>query len=271
MTDQYAVIGHPISHSKSPLIHEAFARQTGQDIRYEKLLAPLDGFAEMVHSLKAKGYMGANVTVPFKFEALAICSELSERAEAAGAVNTLIFSQNAIRGDNTDGIGLVNDVLYNLQVEIKDKRVLLLGAGGAAQGVLLPLLQQQPAQLTIANRQVDKAHFMMQKIASQFSIQNVSVCEYSVLNQPFDMVINATSAGLTNAALPISMDVFSKHTLAYDMMYGKETPFMVQAASQGARVADGLGMLVEQAAEAFYLWRGVRPLTAPVIAVIRAL
>lgn len=272
MTDLYAVIGNPIAHSKSPLIHAEFAKQTQQSIHYERILAPLDGFANCVHGLIANGYKGANVTVPFKLEAYAFCDELSERAKAAGAVNTLTFEAGKIKGDNTDGIGLVNDIVGNLKVEMADKRILLLGAGGAAQGVLLPLLNEHPAQVIIANRSVEKAHLMVQKIATQVAIQNVLVCEYSQLVGGFDIVINATSAGLTASVLPIADHVFAtKKTLAYDMMYGFETPFMAQASANKARVADGLGMLVEQAAEAFYLWRKVRPLTDPVIDMIRAL
>jgi shikimate dehydrogenase len=272
MTDQYAVIGNPIAHSKSPLIHAEFARQTQQPISYERILAPLDGFANTVRELIANGFKGANVTVPFKLEAYALCDVLSERAKAAGAVNTLIFEAGEIKGDNTDGVGLVNDIVGNLKVEIANKRILLLGAGGAAQGVLLPLLNQHPAQITIANRSVEKAHFMVQKIAMQVALQNVLVCDYASLNDGFDIVINATSVGLTDAVLPIADVIFTaKNTLAYDMMYGFETPFIKQASANKASVANGLGMLVEQAAEAFYLWRHVRPLTLPVIGMIRAL
>ena len=272
MTDQYAVIGNPIVHSKSPLIHTEFARQTLQVISYERILAPLDGFAQTVRELITNGFKGANVTVPFKLEAYALCDVLSERAKAAGAVNTLIFEGGKIKGDNTDGVGLLNDIVCNLKVEVTNKRVLLLGAGGAAQGVLLPLLNQRPAQVTVANRSVEKAHFMVQKMATQVALQNVLVCDYVSLNDGFDIVINATSAGLTESVLPIPDVIFTaKNTLAYDMMYGFETPFMKQASANKANVADGLGMLVEQAAEAFYLWRHVRPLTSPVIDMIRAL
>lgn len=272
MIDQYAVIGNPIAHSKSPLIHTEFAVQTQQSISYERILAPLDGFANAVRELIANGFKGANVTVPFKLGAYALCDVLSERAKAAGAVNTLIFEAGKIKGDNTDGVGLVNDIVFNLKVEVTNKRILLLGAGGAAQGVILPLLNQYPAQLTIANRSVEKAHFMVQKMATQVALQHVLVCDYASLNDGFDIVINATSAGLTESVLPISDRVFSsQNTLAYDMMYGCETPFMKQASANKANVADGLGMLVEQAAEAFYLWRNVRPLTLPVIDMIRAL
>jgi shikimate dehydrogenase len=272
MIEKYAVIGNPIAHSKSPLIHGEFAKQTQQQISYERVLAPLDGFADTVHALIANGFKGANVTVPFKFDAYALCDELTVRAKAAGAVNTLIFEEGKIKGDNTDGIGLVNDIIGNLKVEIANKRILLLGAGGAAQGVLLPLLSQRPAQLTIANRSVEKAHMMVQKVTAQLVVQDVLVTDYSNLKEAYDVVVNATSAGLTESVLPISDCVFSApNSLAYDMMYGVKTPFMAQASANNSRVVDGLGMLVEQAAEAFYLWRNVRPLTSPVIEMIRAL
>jgi shikimate dehydrogenase len=278
--DHYAVIGNPISHSKSPLIHAAFAAQTKQNISYQPILAPLDGFAATVRDLIAQGFKGANVTVPFKFEAFALCDNLSERAFAAGAVNTLTFENGKINGDtiingdNTDGIGLVNDITLNLGHALQAACILVLGAGGAAQGVMLPLLISNPASITIANRSMERAHFMAQKFAAAHSICNIAVCSYEnlmppFLTQPFDVIINATSTGLTETKLNLCDDIFGTKTLTYDMMYGRETPFMAQARENGARVSDGLGMLVEQAAEAFYLWRGVRPETAPVMAQIR--
>lgn len=268
MTDKYAVIGNPIAHSKSPLIHEAFAKQTGEDISYERILAPLDGFSTTVNDLIAKGYKGVNVTVPFKFEAYALANKRSERALSAGAANTLIFDGQSIQADNTDGAGLVRDLEQNLQYPLAGRRVLLLGAGGAGEGVLQPLLSAKPAVLVIANRSADKALTM----AAKADARNVKGCGFNDLaGQQFDVVINATSAGLSDAALPIPDSVFAGGCLAYDMMYGRETPFMKQARAHGARVADGLGMLVEQAAEAFYLWRGVRPQTQPVMDMLRAL
>lgn len=268
MTDKYAVIGNPIAHSKSPLIHAAFAKQTLQDMRYEAILAPLDGFSATVHDLIDKGYKGVNVTVPFKFEAYALATEHSARALSAGAANTLIFDGQSIKADNTDGAGLVRDLEQNLHSPLAGRRVLLLGAGGAAEGVLQPILAANPAVVLIANRSADKALAMAARAAEV----NVCGCAFSELSgQQFDVVINATSAGLTDAALPIPDTVFAEGCLAYDMMYGRQTPFMQQARAQGARVADGLGMLVEQAAEAFYLWRGVRPLTQPVMAMLRTL
>ena len=270
-TEKFAVIGHPIEHSKSPLIHQAFARQFGKTMTYEKLLAPLDGFAATIKQLQLAGYRGVNVTVPFKFEAFEVSQTLSERATAAGAVNTLSFQGGHISGDNTDGCGLVNDILKHWQRTIDGQKVLLLGAGGAAQGVILPLLAQQPAVLTVANRSLDKAQVMVDRFKADAQLHEVSltVKTFDELSEGYDVVINATSAGLQAEALPVNDTIFYAHSLAYDMMYGRETLFMQQAHAAGAQVADGLGMLVEQAAEAFYLWHGVRPETAPVIQSLR--
>ncbi|WP_029147555.1 shikimate dehydrogenase [Methylophilus sp. 5] len=264
---KYAVIGHPIEHSKSPLIHQAFAQQFNLSIVYEKVLAPLDGFMATVKRLQAEGFLGANVTVPFKFEAFDASQALSARAQAAGAVNTLSFQSSQLVGDNTDGCGLVNDILKHQHTALAGKKVLLLGAGGAAQGVMLPLLEQQPLQLTVANRSLDKAQAMADRFAAdaERSRTVLQVHTFADLSQTYDVVINATSAGLTESKLAIPAVVFKPGMLAYDMMYGRETPFMQQARAAGAQVADGLGMLVEQAAEAFSLWHGVRPETAPVI------
>lgn len=275
MKDKYAVIGNPIAHSKSPQIHAAFAIQTAHQLSYEAVLAPLDGFAATVQDLIVQGYKGANITVPFKFEAFALCDHLSERALAAGAVNTLTFAAGNINGDNTDGAGIINDITLNLAHDLQATQILVLGAGGAAQGVMLPLLNANPSSITIANRSLEKAHFMVQKFAANHAICNIAVCSFEKLTapflmQPFDVVINATSTGLTETALNLSDEIFSVKTLAYDMMYGIETPFMAQARAAGAQVSDGLGMLVEQAAEAFYIWRGVRPAAAPVIAMLRS-
>lgn len=266
MTDKYAVIGNPIAHSKSPLIHAAFAKQMHQDMRYETILAPLDSFDKTVKKLIAQGYKGANVTVPFKIEAFNLCDELSERAKYAGAANTLIFSANQTNGDNTDGIGLVSDIQNNLKHTLQGARILLLGAGGAAQGVVLPLLNTHPDSIIIANRTLEKAQQIVDRTKG---VALVSANTFENLKGQFDVIINATSAGLTDASLPIANSIFAKGSLAYDMMYSRETPFMAQARAAGAQVADGLGMLVEQAAEAFYLWRDVRPETAPVIAMLR--
>lgn len=268
MPDRYVVIGNPVAHSKSPEIHARFATQTNQQLVYERLLAPLDGFASTVHALISQGGKGANVTVPFKLEAHALATVLTERASAAGAVNTLKFDDGVILGDNTDGIGLVADIVQNAGVSIRNKRVLLLGAGGAARGVMLPVLNEQPAELVIANRTVSKAA----ELAEQFRARgNVRASDFALVQEEFDLVINATSASLDSELPPVASSVFGPRTLAYDMMYGKQpTVFMRFAAQCGASVRDGLGMLVEQAAESFYVWRGVRPETAPVFAELRA-
>lgn len=265
MTDKYAVIGNPIGHSKSPVIHKAFAEQTGEDISYEAILAPLDGFEATVSNLIAKGYKGANVTVPFKFEAYQLCDSLSERVLSAGfgAVNTLTNVNGKLHGDNTDGIGLRNDIEKNLAFDISKKHILILGAGGAAHGVLNSLLGA--SSITIANRTLEKALELVMGIKSC----EANASTFDSLERSYDLIINATSAGLTDTALPIPSCVFAPGCLAYDMMYGRETPFMKQAREAGAQVADGLGMLVEQAAEAFYIWRGARPLTQPVIELLR--
>ncbi len=272
MTDKYAVIGNPIAHSKSPIIHKAFAEQTGEDISYEAILAPLDGFEVTVKSLIAQGYKGANVTVPFKFEAFNLCDELTQRAQLAGAVNTLTFKQNKIFGDNTDGVGLVSDITQNLNIAINQKTVLLMGAGGAAYGVVLPLLEAG-ALLSVANRTPEKAMQLANTFNQlQLGKQKINAGNFVIFkNQSFDIVINATSTGLTDDLPDISENNFAKNALTYDMMYGRETPFMSLARAAVAQVADGLGMLVEQAAEAFYIWRKVRPDTQPVIQMVRSL
>ncbi|MDD2684903.1 MAG: shikimate dehydrogenase [Gallionella sp.] len=266
MTDRYAVIGNPISHSKSPLIHAMFAAQTGQDISYEAIEAPLDGFAATITRLRTTGYRGCNVTVPFKFEAFKLATELSERALSAQAVNTLLLRDDSIVGDNTDGLGLGRDIQENLQTRLDAKRVLLLGAGGAAYGVVLPLLQTG-ASMTVVNRTTAKADELARHFAAHGHIATHSFD--SLAGQQFDIVINATSSGLSNELPPLPETIFAPDALAYDMMYGRETPFMAFARERGARVADGLGMLVEQAAEAFFIWRGVRPDTHAVLSRLR--
>jgi shikimate dehydrogenase len=265
---RYVVIGNPIAHSKSPDIHARFAAQTQQHLDYARLLAPLDGFAAAVRDFIAQGGQGANVTVPFKLDAHALATRLTARARAAGAVNTLHFTGDDILGDNTDGIGLVADIVRNAGVVIAGKKVLLLGAGGAARGVVLPLLAEQPAELVIANRTPATAEELVRQFAAQGPVR---AALFAQLQQPFDIVINATSASLSAAVPPISANVLQGTTLAYDMMYGAQpTVFLQFAAAHGALVRDGLGMLVEQAAESFFLWRGVRPDTAPVLAALRA-
>lgn len=273
MMDKYAVVGNPISHSKSPDIHAEFAKQTNQNMQYEAVLAPLDGFAETVTRLAGEGYKGVNVTVPFKFEAFQFANQLRMPAKQAGAVNTLIFSEEHVIGENTDGVGLVRDIEQNLHKPIQSKRVLILGAGGAAEGVLHPILNAAPSQVVVANRSVEKAVKMIDKVKSLVQYQSVNLRASTfegLTNQKFDIVVNATSTGLSDTALPVPSEIFADGCLAYDMMYGRETPFMAQAREARARVADGLGMLVEQAAEAFYCWRGVRPETASIIQKMRA-
>jgi len=269
MTDNYCVFGNPIGHSKSPVIHTAFARQTGEDILYTTRLAPHDGFAENVKNFIATGGRGANVTIPFKEEAFRLANRLTPRAELAGAVNMLTFTEEGVVGDNTDGAGLVRDITINLATPITGKRILLLGAGGAARGAIGPLLDAHPATLVIANRTASKALALAEHFAA---LGQVSGGAYSALSgQVFDIVINATSASLGGELPPLPAGLFAPGSLAYEMMYGRgDTPFLLYAREEGAaRLSDGLGMLVEQAAEAFYLWRGVRPDAAPVMALLR--
>lgn len=270
-TDAYVVIGNPIAHSKSPAIHARFAAQTAQNMDYQRLLAPLDQFAATVHAFIASGGQGANVTVPFKLDAFALATELTPRAQAAGAVNTLKFGEGKILGENTDGIGLVMDIVRNAGITLSGKRVLLLGAGGASRGALLPLLEQQLSELTIANRTVTKAQELATIAVQYLPDAVVRVSSFHDLDGHFDVIINATSASLNDDLPPISGDLFSSSTLAYDMMYGaRPTAFLRFAAEHAAQCRDGLGMLVEQAAEAFFLWRGVRPETAQVLTELRA-
>jgi shikimate dehydrogenase len=266
--DRYAVIGNPVAHSKSPLIHAQFARDTAQSIEYQRWLAPEGGFGDAIVRLLAEGGRGANITLPFKEEAFRMAHVLSERARAAGAVNTLRFDQDVIFGDNTDGAGLVRDIVHNLGMPLARKRLLLLGAGGAARGVVSPLLEQGPLRLVIANRTVARA----EQLAAHFG-RGVEALSFEALaHQRFDVVINATSAGIGGGLPSLPTGLFAGALLAYDMMYGPGAqPFIARATVEGAALlADGLGMLVEQAAESFFLWRGVRPATAAVLAALRA-
>ena len=270
--DRYAVIGNPIAHSKSPQIHAAFARQTGQELSYEALLAPVDGFAQTVADFRAHGGRGLNVTVPFKLEAFALAERHTPRAQAAGAVNTLAFDADGILGDNTDGAGLVRDLTANLDFALAGRRILLLGAGGATRGVLLPLLDSRPARLTIANRTVAKAEALAALFAARAGDTALDACGFDALaGRRFDLVINATAASLAGEIPPLPPGLYAEGALAYDMMYGRDpTRFMRAALADGAaRAEDGLGMLVEQAAESFALWRGVRPDSGPVLAALR--
>lgn len=270
--DRYAVIGHPIAHSKSPRIHAAFARQTGEQLEYEALLAPLDGFEAAVARFRANGGRGMNVTVPFKLEAFALADRLTDRAQTAGAVNTLVFDSDGILGDNTDGIGLVRDLIDNLNCPLAGRRILLLGAGGAARGAMLPLLQAGPTSLTLANRTESKAVELAETFRQFAGAVALQAGSFSALaGQQFDVVINATAASLAAEAPPLPVGIYASGALAYDMMYGSSETTYLRAAREGGAhcLADGLGMLVEQAAESFAQWRGVRPQTAPVLAELR--
>lgn len=274
MSDLYAVFGNPVAHSKSPAIHAAFAAATAQELMYAARLAPIDGFSRAIADFVAAGGKGANVTVPFKEEACRLSTRLSERAARAGAVNTLLFTADGIFGDNTDGAGLVRDITHNLGFALAGRSILLLGAGGAARGVIAPLLAGKPAALFIANRHADKAQALAATFADLAAVADCRLAagDFAACGgQAFDLVINATSASLSGQALALPAGIFAPGSLAYDMMYGKgETPFLQQARQQGAgRLADGLGMLVEQAAEAFFVWRGVRPATAALLASLR--
>ncbi len=271
MTDKYAVIGNPIEHSKSPDIHAAFAVQTGEDLTYVRLLGDLEDFENDVQSFFAAGGGGLNVTVPFKERAWKLADELSGRAGLAGAANTLIpLEDGRLRADNTDGAGLVRDLTANNGVSLGGKQILLLGAGGASRGVLRPLLDENPGRLLIANRTASKAEALADEAAEPDKLEGCGLDQ--LLGQRFDVIINGTAAGLSGEVPPIPPDCLNPGGVTYDMMYGAEpTAFVRWGEQHGAGLAlDGLGMLVEQAAESFYLWRGVRPDTAPVIKMLRA-
>lgn len=271
MTDRYAVIGNPVGHSQSPRIHAAFARQTGQDLEYGRLLGEPGRFAEQIREFLAAGGKGLNVTLPFKGEAWRLADESSPRAEAAQAVNTLIALEGGrLRGDNTDGVGLVRDLEQNWGYDLSGKRLLLLGAGGAAQGVVWPLLERRPERLLIANRTPDKARELARRLASPGTLAGCGFDD--LVGEPFDLILNATSAGIGDRVPQIPDGLLATGGWCYDLMYGDlPTAFVRWGLEQGAaRAVDGLGMLVEQAGESFFLWRGVRPRTAEVIAELRA-
>ena len=271
MSDRYAVIGHPVGHSLSPLIHARFAEQTGQDLVYGAIEAPLDGFNETVHRFAAEGGRGLNVTVPFKAEAAALADRPSAAVRRAGAANTLSFGADGeIRADNTDGIGLLRDLEANLGFGLAGRSVLVLGAGGAVRGVLEPLLARRPAELVVANRTAERARALAADFADLGPVQGLGLDE--VPARAFDLVLNGTAAGLAAEVPAVPVAVIGADTLAYDMMYDRhaDTAFVAWARARGAsRAADGLGMLVEQAAESFFIWRGVRPETGPVLAELR--
>lgn len=273
MTDRYAVIGHPIAHSKSPRIHAAFAAQTGDVLSYEALLAPLDDFAGTWAAFRAAGGRGANVTVPFKEAAWALCDARSRQAEQAGAVNTLtVGADGRLLGDNTDGVGLVRDISVNAGWTLAGTRVLLLGAGGAARGVIGPLLAAGAARVQVANRTSAKAEALAALFAADGDVRACALADLALATDDgFDLIINATSASLQGERVSLAAGWFHDDTAVYDMMYGHETPFLAWAREQGlVRRRDGLGMLVEQAAEAFFIWRQVRPQTADLLATLRA-
>lgn len=266
--DRYAVIGNPIKQSMSPVIHAAFAQQTGQQLEYGKLFAEVDGFKDAADEFFAAGAKGLNITAPFKLDAFEYANTLTERARTAGAVNTLALQgDGTLLGDNTDGPGLVSDIRNHLGWDIKGKKLLMLGAGGATRGTLLPLLKEQPAQLHIANRTAAKAEQLAEDFSAYGSLTASGLEDIPV---GFDLIINASAAGLSGERPQIAETAVGPECCVYDMVYGAEpTPFMRWAADLGAQSADGLGMLVGQAAEAFYLWRGVRPQVAPVLEMLR--
>ncbi len=275
MSDRYAVVGNPIAHSLSPEIHQAFARALGHEIVYEQMLAPLDGFSTLVGALRSEGIKGINVTMPFKLEAFEYASRCTLRAQLAGAANTLKFDATGAYGpvfaDNTDGAGLVRDIINNLQHEMVDRSILVIGAGGAARGVMGALMDENPKSISISNRTIHKAT----ELARRFSNINSAVTiealdEQQLIARQFDIVINATSASFENTLPQVPPTIFAPAGLAYDMVYGRgATPFLNMAAKSNATIADGLGMLVEQAAEAFLVFRSVRPKTESVIAAVR--
>ena len=264
--DRYGVMGYPVSHSRSPVIHRLFALQTNQHIQYELLQVAPDKLETAVRQFQRTGGKGLNVTVPHKSEVARLCDQLSERASTAGAVNTLSFRESEIHGDNTDGIGLLRDLAINQGVTLEGANILILGAGGATRGIVGPLLEMQPSSLRIANRTIDKA----QALAEHFSHSGpVSACRFNMVpvSEDYDLIINATSAGVRGETPPYPEAALSERTFCYDLSYGlKPTPFSVWAREHGAaRSVMGWGMLVEQAAESFHIWRGVRPDTAPVL------
>ena len=271
--DLYRVIGNPVSHSQSPWIHTRFAALTGQTLQYDKQRVPVDGFVSAVQQFFAEGGRGCNVTVPFKFEAAALATQVSDRAQLAQAANTLTVQNGTVQADNTDGAGLVNDIQRNAGFDLAGRRILLIGAGGASAGVLAPLIQTQPASITVANRTVDKAHALVNRHTALALLQKTELLAQTLqgLEGDFDVIINATTSSLSGGAVPVAASTLKPGALAYDMMYGPAAQgFMTWAREHGAQPRDGLGMLVEQAAEAFVVWRGVLPPSQQVLAELRA-
>jgi shikimate dehydrogenase len=271
--DLYCVMGNPIEHSKSPWIHARFAELTGQTLHYGKRLIPLDGFVPAIHAFLQEGGKGCNITVPFKFEAAALATQTSERGLLAQACNVLTFKDGSILADNTDGVGLVNDIQRNAGLDLRGRRVLLIGAGGAAAGVVGPLLQVQPANITIANRTLAKATSLVARHAALASLNKTELVATDLqgLTGDFDVVINGTASSLNGGGVPVAASTLKPGALAYDMMYGPAAEgFLTWAREHGAVARDGLGMLVEQAAEAFLIWRGVLPPSQQVLTELRA-
>lgn len=274
MTDCYAVLGNPIAHSKSPMIHRLFAEQTDQDLTYEAILVDPEetSFQAKVAQLSAQGYKGLNITVPFKLDAFELADQLSERAQLAQAVNTFHFKEGKILGDNTDGIGLINDIEINAGFAIQGKTVLILGSGGAVQGILDPLLQKQPGLVHIANRTAKRAQVLSDRFTAACDLTSSDWSSIPLLEQGYDLIINGTAASLEGKLLPIEPQLIGENSLVYDMMYGTEPTCFLDWAKQHqpqCQVRDGLGMLVGQAAEAFRIWRGVEPQMQPVIEAIQ--
>lgn len=272
---QYVVIGNPIEHSKSPQIHSMFAQQTGISIEYKKLLCPIGDFSKVVSEFFASGGRGANVTVPFKLEAYKFSTLRSSRVEHAQAANTLINNNGVITAENTDGIGLVRDIIGNLKYPISNKSVLIVGAGGATRGVLLPILNERPKAITVVNRTKEKAHQLIKTIETEAGDLSVDLASGGLLDLndgQFDLVVNATSSSLSDEAFPLSTNILSSKALAYDMMYGKEETSFTRWAytAKAYKTVDGLGMLVEQAAESFALWCGELPDTRTVMETLRS-
>nr|WP_315228766.1 shikimate dehydrogenase [uncultured Albidiferax sp.] len=271
--DRYCVMGNPIEHSRSPWIQSRFAALMGHSLQYDKRLVPLDGFAQAVAAFRAEGGLGCNITVPFKFEAAALANHLSPRAELAGASNFLHFQGGSIHADNTDGAGLVNDIQNNAGVALAGRDVLLIGAGGASAGVLGPLIAAQARRITVANRTLGKAEALVARHVALAQAHGVQVdsAELAAVQSPYHVVVNATASSLSGAGVPVASSVLQTGALALDMMYGPAAAgFMDWARAHSAIARDGLGMLVEQAAEGFLLWRGVRPPSAQVLAELRA-
>lgn len=272
MTDRYAIIGNPIAQAKSPALQTAFAKQCGQDIEYGAILAELDGFVAAVREFQRAGGKGMNITMPFKLEAFELADELTPRGRAAGAINMFTFRANgSILGDNTDGFGILRDITHNLGRSLKGARVLLLGAGGAVRGTLLPLFDEQPAEIFIANRTASKAVELAAEFGAQAGSIKITGGGFTDIPGRFDVIINGSASSMTGDVPPLPAGVWDANSLAYDMAYKKDPTAFVQAARAAGvgQAADGLGMVVEQGAECFCLWRGVRPDTAPVIAQLK--